>query len=200
MSQSRAGWPCHGCGKRVERSGSACCICCRPGRRGGACGRARAWSAAYPSRPCGRRPRDRRVIAPPSWSAVRSANSSRMRFRPRPGGPAVAKRDLLVGLRLSDGDGCLHCQNKRLGGSATPRGTPKDPPCQDASRSEAKSTRPSHPRGKRSGSAERRGEPHHAYSNDTRPLFPTTPSVIPLASPPVPAPAGRRPALRVARL
>ncbi len=42
VSVPRGGWPCHGCGKRVERSRSARRICCRPGGGGGACRRTRA--------------------------------------------------------------------------------------------------------------------------------------------------------------
>ena len=42
VSVPRCGWPCHGCGKRVERSRSARRICCRPGGGGGACRRTRA--------------------------------------------------------------------------------------------------------------------------------------------------------------
>ncbi len=35
VSVPRGGWPCHGCGKSVERSSSACSIRCRPGCGGG---------------------------------------------------------------------------------------------------------------------------------------------------------------------
>src|SRR5207302_11482974 len=95
------GRPCNGCGKRVERSRSACRICCWPGGSGGACRRARAWCCGVrdKGRACGgpgTRGRERRQARVPL--AARTAPGCNSRTRP--GRSAVAKRDLLVGLRL----------------------------------------------------------------------------------------------------
>ena len=56
VSGPRGGRPCHGCGKRVERSRSARRICCRPGGSRGACRRARARCCGLrdQGRTCGR--------------------------------------------------------------------------------------------------------------------------------------------------
>jgi hypothetical protein len=43
VSVPSGGRPCHGCGRRVERSRSVRRICRRPGGSGGACRRTRAW-------------------------------------------------------------------------------------------------------------------------------------------------------------
>ena len=110
VSVPSGGWPCHGCGKRVERSRSARRICCRPGGSGGACRRTRAWCrglcdqgrAGGGSRTGGRERRQARVPL-----AARTAPGCDSRTRPR--GSAVAKRDLLVGLRLLRAVGHLVC-------------------------------------------------------------------------------------------
>ncbi len=52
VSAPSGGWPCHGCGKSVERSRSARRICCRPGGSGGTCRRTRAWCCGLRDQGC----------------------------------------------------------------------------------------------------------------------------------------------------
>src|SRR5207249_9217622 len=93
-----------GCGKRLERSRSARRLCCRPGGCGGACRRTRPWCCGVCDQGRARGgPRtpacERRQARVPLAARTAPGCDSRT----RPGRSAVAKRDLLVGLRLLTG-------------------------------------------------------------------------------------------------
>ena len=110
VSVASRGWPCHGCGKRAERSRSACRICCGPGGGGGACRRTRA-------RCCGLRDQGRAGAAAPTRGRERRQTPSASWQREQ---PLDAIRELVLEdqrLRneicwsvrpLTGGTACLH--------------------------------------------------------------------------------------------